>query len=286
MRNSYEVAIKNWALESELGTQINEEIDRLTGGAMPCKFNGEGFVNLVRGTHETSLWKSCHLPVAPNPSGPICIEAAHIYADEFEPNSSIDKQLGVDQSIHQEVFDTLSRAGLLLANSVLIDDVNMVQKHTVEDRWRADAFTNRALGVLCELFSPDLDLVIKESHGFIPAKDCCSKLIKVAKEKGIKIIHDEKGVWLEGELIDTKDNKIRIMGKEDDPNYPSCNVLDFVAYNRKFKVASVAITILPIALKEQQKRVKAIFNLLGANPPIINVFYDKNARKEVYSWDQ
>lgn len=117
--------------------------------------------------------------------------------------------------------------------------------------------------------------IIEESSLLTDAENAIRALIAAGDSSETHRVSSSNKVWYkDGE----KDRSISLRGYGKDPDFPSCEVLDFCAYRRKLEGNSTAVTVLPAHYRNQQERVRQLFTMLGQQPPVVVVYFDEDGR--------
>jgi len=100
------------------------------------------------------------------------------------------------------------------------------------------------------------------------------------KSERFDIVEDQKIL-----IEKSAGKRIKLFGKNDNLNYPSCELLDVCLYQEKLLLADVTITLLPIRYKTQQEKVKKLFSLLHEDPSIIVIYFSTEGNiAEIDHW--
>lgn len=183
----------------------------------------------------------------------VCVETSHIYMNE-DPDEMHDlaAQIGARVAVEAE------KHGSVVARHLFIDNFNPSPESFKLD---VDKYVSRLRG---KGFNPQM--VTFEAALELPAQNIIYAL-------------NGKTHRHEGDVFLTE-KKIKLISC----GRPTCNLLDASLYVAKLSMFELAITILPLAFKDQQKKVMHILNVLGyTRLPIVNVFYDKDKQISVTS---
>lgn len=176
----------------------------------------------------------------------VCVEAAHIYMNE-DPNETHEFAARIGANIADEI----GKYGSIVARHLFIDNFNP----------SPESFT----------LNVDEYILRLRKNGFDPQVVTFEAALELSAQNILYTLNG-KTHRHEGDIF-LSEKKIKLVSC----GRPTCNLLDASLYVAKLSMFELAITILPLTFKNQQKKVMHILNALGYNRiPIINVFYGED----------
>jgi len=200
----------------------------------------------------------------------IIIEAAHFYAGDDISQKELLLELQESIKIAKNSITILEKKGFFIERSLFIDDTEWADIWKGEKRkihLESKSINGVRQAIVNEGYIPTFDFI--ESHFEHPAKNLAIDLLHLASKSEQFEIVEEQRILIE--KITGK--KIKLFGKNDNLDYPSCELLDLCVYQEKLFLSDVTITILPISYKAQQEKVKKLFLFLKKEPPIIVIYF-------------
>ncbi|MDO8582936.1 MAG: hypothetical protein Q7R51_00210 [bacterium] len=213
----------------------------------------------------------------------IDVEGVQYYAISRDHDQLPDIITGT--KISKKIASTLQMKGFSIRRSVFFDDVEFERANQARAS-RTFAIINH-LNVIDHAIEDsgwEAEKTYYESRYEYPAKDLIARIKGAAKDSpSIRISADGKRVLY---YEDNKRKSIKLLGKDRDQDYPSCEVLDACVYEDKLSGGvDAAITVLPESYRDQQNRVKKLFEIIGKVPPVLTVFFKPDGKiVEIDQW--
>lgn len=218
----------------------------------------------------------------------VLIEAGNIYAPDiyrkpvnpsFRSSFSnegivVNRPVEIGLSLANRFRSKLSNENLSYNQVLLIDDVGPRHKQAQsEDPWRWELFIQRPAAQIVASETQTPITIFWENSFIAQGKEMVGQLQQATNNvHGYRLSEDRRLI-----ITGTGKNKerIRLLGYSSEyPTLPSCEVLDLCIYQAKLQEAEEAITFLPEDYREQQGRVRKLFQVLGKEAPVTTVFFN------------
>lgn len=180
----------------------------------------------------------------------ICVEAAHIYANETPDDDHF-----FCAEVGSRIVEALSGNGTNIVKMLFVDDYHPSPE---EDILNLHAYISKL-----------------EEAGFAPDTVITESSLAESARRLLESLNGQT-VQRDGKIYLNKPNLFLVAAD----GTLSCTLLDAVLYMEKFKQFDFSVTVLSEAYKGQQKNVRKFLKVLGYETvPVANVYYD--SRKEI-----